>query len=130
MTLLQIFVILAVIGVVAAVVAGLISGGLAPGTSSIPEFELPNRSLTALDLQQVKFTQGLRGYRMAEVDLLLDRLQAELADREPGAELAPLPATAPAELIAPGDGTDPAAPLTPSQTVGPNSSVTPESKAE
>jgi DivIVA domain-containing protein len=34
--------------------------------------------LTAADLRQVRFTTALRGYRMSEVDALLDRLAGEL----------------------------------------------------
>ncbi|MDX6324354.1 MAG: hypothetical protein QOK15_708 [Nocardioidaceae bacterium] len=37
--------------------------------------------LTAADLRRVRFTTALRGYRMAEVDALLDRLAAELEQR-------------------------------------------------
>jgi DivIVA domain-containing protein len=54
--------------------------------------------LTADDLRRVRFTTALRGYRMSEVDALLERLAGELeaarataradagpdADREPG----------------------------------------------
>ena len=39
--------------------------------------------LTAQDLRQVRFTTALRGYRMSEVDALLDRLTDEL-DRRSG----------------------------------------------
>ena len=43
--------------------------------------------LTALDLRRVRFSTAFRGYRMSEVDALLDRLSAEL-DRpgEPSAD--------------------------------------------
>ncbi len=34
--------------------------------------------LTADDLRRVRFSTALRGYRMSEVDALLDRLSAEL----------------------------------------------------
>ena len=34
--------------------------------------------LTAGDLEAVRFTTGLRGYRMDEVDALLDRLATQL----------------------------------------------------
>ncbi|MDP2775719.1 MAG: DivIVA domain-containing protein [Nocardioides sp.] len=40
--------------------------------------------LTGRDLRAVRFSLGFRGYRMSEVDALLDRLAAEL-DERPGA---------------------------------------------
>jgi DivIVA domain-containing protein len=40
--------------------------------------------LTADDLRRVRFSTALRGYRMSEVDALLDRLSAEL--ERPGEE--------------------------------------------
>lgn len=44
--------------------------------------------LTGRDLRRVRFSLGFRGYRMSEVDALLDRLARELDERadpqEPG----------------------------------------------
>jgi len=37
--------------------------------------------LTAGDLRRVRFSTAVRGYRMSEVDALLDRLAAELEPR-------------------------------------------------
>jgi DivIVA domain-containing protein len=42
--------------------------------------------LTATDLRRLRFTTALRGYRMSEVDALLDRLAAELEQRREGPE--------------------------------------------
>jgi DivIVA domain-containing protein len=39
--------------------------------------------LTSYDLARVRFTTAFRGYRMSEVDALLDRLTTELEAREP-----------------------------------------------
>jgi DivIVA domain-containing protein len=39
--------------------------------------------LTADDLRRVRFSIALRGYRMSEVDALLDRLAAEREHRRP-----------------------------------------------
>ena len=45
--------------------------------------ELPqDRPVTADDVRGVRMTVTVRGYRMAEVDAVLDRLAAELADRD------------------------------------------------
>jgi DivIVA domain-containing protein len=41
--------------------------------------------LTAQDLRRVRFSTAFRGYRMSEVDALLDRLAAELDAAEAGA---------------------------------------------
>jgi DivIVA domain-containing protein len=49
------------------------------------EVRLPaDRPLRSEDLSGVRFTTAARGYRMAEVDALLARLRAEMAERESG----------------------------------------------
>ena len=52
--------------------------------------------LSADDLRRVRFTTALRGYRMSEVDALLERLAVELdaARRERSAGEPPTPPTA------------------------------------
>jgi len=81
-TLLQILVVLAVIGAVGAVAAGVVHGGLPEPTSSVPEAALPNGALTPDDIGSLRFSLGLRGYRMSEVDAAIDRLAGELAARD------------------------------------------------
>ena len=50
-----------------------------------PDSVVPaDRPLTGADLRRVRFPLAFRGYRMAEVDALLDRLASELAAREAG----------------------------------------------
>jgi DivIVA domain-containing protein len=44
--------------------------------------KLPDRPLTAADLQSLRFGVTLRGYAMSQVDDLLDRLAAEIAERD------------------------------------------------
>ncbi|GAA4380077.1 DivIVA domain-containing protein [Nocardioides caricicola] len=54
-----------------------------------PDSSVPAEGpLTADDLRRVRFSLGFRGYRMSEVDALLDRLASEReeADREQGTE--------------------------------------------
>lgn len=46
------------------------------------DLDLPDGPLTAGDLDGVRFGLALRGYRMAEVDAVLDRLAAELGARD------------------------------------------------
>jgi DivIVA domain-containing protein len=67
-----------VVAGVAAVAAGVVSGGLAEPDSSIPARALPDRSLTGQDVADLRFVQGFRGYRMDQVDVAMDRLAAEV----------------------------------------------------
>jgi DivIVA domain-containing protein len=99
-TLLQILVVLAVVAAVAAVAAGVWRGGpvdahdtadtlgLPEPTTTVPPVELPVDRFTADDVDGLHFSLGLRGYRMDEVDQVLDRVSAELRARD--AEVAQL----------------------------------------
>ena len=70
--------IVAVMGVAAVAATGRL-GGLAETYDDRPDSRVPaGRPLTAEDLEGVRFTSALRGYRMSEVDALLDRLAEEL----------------------------------------------------
>lgn len=73
---------LATVGVVGAVAAGRITGGLEAPTTSLPRRPLPADDLVPPDVDAVRFSLGLRGYRMDEVDAVLDRLRDELAERD------------------------------------------------
>jgi DivIVA domain-containing protein len=87
-TLLQILVVLAVVAAVAAVAAGMLRS--APGdeavlpepTTTVPSLQLPPGRLTGDDLGRLRFSLGFRGYRMDEVDQVLDRLGDELRARD------------------------------------------------
>jgi DivIVA domain-containing protein len=81
-TLLLTLLILAVVGLVAAVAAGRITGGLDEPSSSLPGRGLPAGRVGVGDLERVRFSPALRGYRMDEVDDVLDRLTEELELRE------------------------------------------------
>ncbi len=60
-------------------------GGLAEVYDDRPDATVPDDGpLTAEDLDAVRFTTALRGYRMSEVDALLDRLVAELRQARDG----------------------------------------------
>jgi DivIVA domain-containing protein len=52
----------------------------APG--DIADVQLPKRPLQPEDVRSVRFGLAVRGYRMSEVDQVLERLAAELADRD------------------------------------------------
>lgn len=74
-------VIVAVLGVVA-VVAGGRGGSLARVYDDRPDVHVRAEGpLTAADLRGVGFTTAFRGYRMSEVDALLERLAVELEER-------------------------------------------------
>jgi DivIVA domain-containing protein len=78
--------IVAVMGGIAVVAAGR-GGSMAEVYDDRPDSRVPaDGPLTAQDLRRVRFSTALRGYRMSEVDALLDRLAAELEhgrDHEP-----------------------------------------------
>jgi len=73
---------IAILGVVAFVASG--SGdGLEPPRPDRPGPWLPSeRPVSGQDLRQVRFGVAFRGYRMAEVDRLLDRLAEEISLRD------------------------------------------------
>jgi DivIVA domain-containing protein len=74
----------AVMGVTAAVATGW-GGSMAEVFDDRPDAVVPaDRPLSAADLREVRFTTAVRGYRMSEVDALLDRLATELDAEPPG----------------------------------------------
>ena len=74
-----------VMGVTAMVAAGRF-GGLAEAYDDRPDSRVrADGPLTSADLEKVRFTSALRGYRMSEVDALLDRLADELRRAEEAA---------------------------------------------
>ena len=91
-------VVVAVMGGVAVVAAGK-GGSMAEVYDDRPDARVPaDGPLGPQDLRRVRFGTALRGYRMSEVDALLDRLAAELEPpREDRPEQRPRPARAPDE---------------------------------
>jgi DivIVA domain-containing protein len=82
-TLLLTLLVLAVAVAVAAVATGRITGGLDAPVSSLPARPLPaDGEVGPADVERVRFSPALRGYRMEEVDRTLDRLVLELARRD------------------------------------------------
>lgn len=55
---------------------------LADAPPDRPDLVLPDPPLRADDVAAVRFSLAPRGYRMNEVDAVLDRLAAELAERD------------------------------------------------
>ncbi len=78
--------IVAVMGAAAVVATGR-GGSMAEEYDDRPDSRVPaDGPLRAQDLDGVRFTTALRGYRMSEVDALLDRLSGELRERDPDGE--------------------------------------------
>ena len=66
----------------AAVVATREGPVMADAPQDLPDLALPDGPLRAEDIAAVRFSMAPRGYRMSEVDAVLDRLAAELAERD------------------------------------------------
>jgi len=104
----------AVVGVVVAVAAGRAPAGMPAPVGTSPHRPLPLRELAPEDLDDVRFSVALRGYRADEVDAVLDRLRTELAERD--RRLAELGAALATGLPAPAAGARPgAAPTRPEE---------------
>lgn len=74
-------IVVAVMGGIAVVAAGR-GGSMAETFDDRPDARVPaDGPLTAQDLRRVRFSTAVRGYRMSEVDALLDRLAAEMDPR-------------------------------------------------
>jgi DivIVA domain-containing protein len=71
-----------VVGLVAAAATGRIAAGTPDPVSSRAFEQLPGRPLTGDDIAGLRFDQALRGYRMDEVDGVIERLVEELRDRD------------------------------------------------
>ena len=82
MTLVFTLLTMVVLGLVSAVAIGRLGGGLDAPVSSLPSQGLPEGDVTEADIQQIRFAPALRGYRMDEVDAVVDRLTEELRRRD------------------------------------------------
>jgi DivIVA domain-containing protein len=79
-------VIVAVIGAIGILAAGS-DNAMVEAYDDRPDATLPTgRPLTAADLDAVRFSTAVRGYRMDEVDALVARVQADLLARQAGAD--------------------------------------------
>ncbi|WGW10556.1 DivIVA domain-containing protein [Saxibacter everestensis] len=73
----------AVLVLIAAVATafGFVRGGLDKPASSAPTKMLPDPA-TAEDIDNIRFSLGFRGYRMDEVDAVIDRLRDQIAAQQ------------------------------------------------
>lgn len=96
MTLILLYlVVLILVAVVLFGIAGLVFGRgeqLPPLPAATTATVLPAAGVTGSDIEAVKFTQVLRGYKTSEVDWVLDRLAGEIDELR--AELAAAQASA------------------------------------
>lgn len=67
---------------IVALVLGLVGGGMGTAASSLSHEPLPDDELHDTDLDELRFDVGLRGYRMTQVDGVLDRLRRELREKD------------------------------------------------
>lgn len=83
MTLVLTLLVLAVAVAVALVAMGRITAsGMDAPVSSLPARLLPDGEIAAADVERVRLSPALRGYRMEEVDTVLDRVVAEISRRD------------------------------------------------
>ena len=74
---------LVVVCFVAALLLGLVrGGGMGAPTSSMRHEPLPDTPLTEEDLDGLQLDVTARGYRMGEVDAVIDRLRRELREKD------------------------------------------------
>ncbi|MFK8848908.1 DivIVA domain-containing protein [Streptomyces sp. Ac-502] len=81
------FLLIAMVVVVAAVTLAVVGGGDAGGLGEAAPDRLyeplpADRPVSRADVEAVRLPVGVRGYRMNDVDDVLDRLGAELAERD------------------------------------------------
>ncbi len=82
MTWFILFVGVIVLCFVVALVLGLAGGGLGRPTSSLGHEPLPDEPIQDSDFDDLVFDVGLRGYRMSQVDGVVDRLRRELREKD------------------------------------------------
>jgi len=100
------FIVVLLIGLTTAAVMGRIGGFLADPTSSQSFGGVPTGTLSTDYIARLHFDQALRGYRMDQVDEVIDALNARLLELQ--TQGAALPA-APADPALPADAALPAA---------------------
>lgn len=85
-------------------------GSMPDPVRDVPIPELPEGDVTGEDLRRVRFATVMRGYSMAQVDALLDRLARQLDDPDAAGRPPGRFALAPSAIMDPDDACDRAAP--------------------
>lgn len=71
-----------VLCLVVALLLGLAGGGLGRASSSLSHEPLPDEPIADSDFDDLVFDVGMRGYRMSQVDGVVDRLRRELREKD------------------------------------------------
>lgn len=111
MSIVLLLAVLAVLGGVAVVAAGRGTAMPDADPDRAPLGVLSPDEVGPTEVERLRFSLAFRGYRMDEVDDVLDRLTAELVHRD--ARIAELESPAPADGIEPAPLTGPAQPIEP-----------------
>ena len=82
MILFLVLIVIVLVGLATAAVLGKIGGFLADATTSRSFNGVPPGPISTADIEQLHFDQGLRGYRMDQVDEVLDALCVRVKDLE------------------------------------------------
>jgi DivIVA domain-containing protein len=77
-----VLILVVLVGLTTAAVLGKIGGFLADATTSRSFSGVPPGPISTEDIEQLHFDQGLRGYRMDQVDEVLDALCVRVSDLE------------------------------------------------
>jgi len=108
--------VLAILGVLAVLfAAGVVATRegpiLADARPDVADLDLPAEGLQPEDVREVRFGLAVRGYRMSEVDEVLDRLATALAERD--ARIATLEHPSPTDPTPPPPAPEPLSPPEP-----------------
>lgn len=82
MILFLLFIVIVLIGLTTAAVMGKIGGFMAEPTTTQSFSGLPAHPLSAADIAELHFDQALRGYRMDQVDEVIDALSSRIRELE------------------------------------------------
>jgi hypothetical protein len=108
------FVGIVVLCFVVALILGLAGGGLGRAATSLSHEPLPDEPIRDADFEDLVFDVGARGYRMSQVDGVVDRLRREL--REKDEEIAVLRGDAPVAAPESPGSSEAAEPTGPTET--------------
>jgi DivIVA domain-containing protein len=97
-----VLIVIVLIGLTTVAVMGKFGGFMADPTSSRSFAGVPAGPVSSDDMAHLHFDQALRGYRMDEVDEVIDALSARLRELE--SQAASLPGADASPSRAPGDG--------------------------
>ena len=67
---------------VVALIFGVVGGGMGGSSASLAHERLPEAELKDEDLDELVFDVAVRGYRMSQVDGVVDRLRRELREKD------------------------------------------------